>query len=279
MLLTPSDIRLKVKTIKSLPTLSGVVKRLCIKVDSETTSFAEVAKIICKDQVLAAKVLKIVNSPLYGFSGRIATVNHALVLLGFSVVKGIVLSAAIIEYMCKCLVGLWEHSLGVAVAADRIARTLGVKDPEEVSTAGLLHDLGKVIIGVEMRREGQWVLNEVRNWKIPFVEAEKRILNGVTHAEIGSWLAEEWKLPARLSEPIAFHHNPRGADSAKEATAIIHLADILIRALQFGSGGDPYIPQIDGFALEVLDLKMGDLAGLLDVIDDELEGLDTSGFA
>jgi putative nucleotidyltransferase with HDIG domain len=279
MPLDASEIRSRVKRIKSLPTLAGVVKNLFAKLSSESTSFAEVSEIINRDQVLASKVLKIINSPVYGFSGRIATINHALVLLGFTVVKGIVLSAAVMDQMRKCLTGLWEHSLGVEMAADKIARTLGVREREEISTAGLLHDLGKVIIGVEMHQESELVLNEVRDSKVPFIEAERRVLNGVTHPKIGLWLAEEWKFSARLLEPIAFHHSPRNADSAKEATAIIHLADILIRALQFGSGGDPYIPQIDRFALEVLDLRMGDLAGLMDVIEDELEGLDTSDFA
>ena len=107
------DIKDRIQNIKTLPALPGVVKKLCSMVESEVSSAAEVGDMIATDQVLTAKVLKIVNSSFYGFPGRISSVNHALVLLGFNVVKGIVITAAVIDYMTTTLSGLWEHSIGV----------------------------------------------------------------------------------------------------------------------------------------------------------------------
>ncbi len=273
------DIHARVKQLKTLPTMPGVVNQLLSMVESDEESAAEVAEIIATDQVLTAKVLKIVNSPFYGFPGRIGTIQHALVLLGFDVLKGIVLSASVIDYMSDSLVGLWEHSIGVATASHKIALAIEADEPEEISTAGLLHDLGKVILSVEMHADCDRVVTEAARSEIPFVDAERKILRGVTHCEIAGWLAEEWHLPARLREPIARHHHPHSAELAPVPTAIVHLADILTRALQFGSGGDPYIPRINERALKILHLKMGDLASLLRIIDNELEGIDTSDFA
>ncbi|HUT26105.1 MAG TPA: HDOD domain-containing protein [Sumerlaeia bacterium] len=273
-----SDIQARIQRVKTLPTLPGVVKKLCAMVDDENTSAAEIGEIISTDQVLTAKVLKIVNSSFYGFPGRISTINHALVLLGFNVVKGIVLSAAIIDYMDDSLISLWQHSLGVAAASDKIARAVGADEPEEISTAGLLHDLGKVILSVEMPLEYRKVVAETARAEISFVEAEANVLGGLTHCQIAGWLAEEWNLPPRLREPITLHHKPTLAEFAPTATTVVHLANVIARALQFGSGGDPFVPPLDPGVFKVLNLRMADLAALLDLIDDEFEGLDTSDF-
>ncbi|MFP4380276.1 MAG: HDOD domain-containing protein [Candidatus Sumerlaeia bacterium] len=272
------EIRERVKHIKTLPTLSGVVKKLCKVMESETVSTQEIAEIIGTDQVLTARVLKIVNSPFYGFPGRISTINHALVLLGLNVIKGIVLSAAVIDNMEKSIGGLWEHSLGVATATNRIAQSIGLPEPEEISTAGLLHDLGKVILSSEMPAECEQVLREVEESGISFMEAEKKLLEGITHPKIAGWLAADWNLPPRLKDPMVFHHHPGMSKLAPKPTAVVHLANILTRSLQFGDGGDPYIPKISPVALKTLDLRLADLAGYLDMIADELEGIDTSDF-
>ena len=165
-----------------------------------------------------------------------------------------------------------------ATAADKIARHLKVGEPEEISTAGLLHDLGKVILCVEMRDVCERVQAHVNISKLSFLDAERMVLDGLTHCEIVSWLAEGWNLPPRLREPMMLHHRPSLAESARVPTAIVHLADIMTRSLQFGNGGDPYVPRIQSGVLETLGLKIGDLAALLEEIDDTLEGIDTSDF-
>lgn len=269
------DFKQRIKRIHTLPMFPGVVKRLCGMVESDVTSAAEVGNIISTDQVLTAKVLKIVNSSFYGFRGRITAIDHALVLLGFNVIKSIVITAAVINYMTDSIVGLWEHSLGVATAADKIARRLKIKEPEEISTAGLLHDLGKVILCVEMRDLADQIRASVESASISYLDAEKKQLDGITHCDIAGWLMEQWNLPLRLREPVILHHSPGQAQVAPVPTAIVHLADILTRSLQFGSGGDPYIPAIHPASLDSLGLRLIDLAPLLREIDNALESIDT----
>ncbi|NQU45330.1 HDOD domain-containing protein [bacterium] len=265
----------RIEGLRSLPTLPPVVEQLCALVEADLPSVSVVGDIIASDQVLASRVLKIINSPFYGFPKRIASINHALVLLGFNVIKGIVVSAAVMDVMSRSLAGLWEHSIGVATVSSQIARILSLPDQEEVSTAGLLHDLGKVVLFVQMRTESLRVFNVATRARIPLIEAERQVLEGVTHPEVAGWLAKGWRLPPGLYEPIIYHHRPALAHQAPVPTAVVHLANILTRALQFGSGGDPYIPKISPKALRTLGLSMSDLASLLEIMHDELERIDT----
>ncbi|HDM32619.1 MAG TPA: HDOD domain-containing protein, partial [Deltaproteobacteria bacterium] len=130
------------KKIQSLPTLPPVVKKLTKMVESPDVTARDLGKLISSDQVLSAKVLKLVNSPFYGFPGRISSISHAIILLGFNVIKGVVLSASVFDLMEQSMVGLWEHSLACAIVAGTISRGLDIPEPEEVSTAALLHDIG-----------------------------------------------------------------------------------------------------------------------------------------
>jgi putative nucleotidyltransferase with HDIG domain len=247
-------------------------------VEDENTSAEEVGKLIGSDQVLSAKVLRLVNSSYYGFPGRISTITHALVLLGFSVVKGLVLSASVIDIMQEGIAGLWEHSCGVSMVCGNLARRLEIPDPEEVTVAGLLHDLGKVMLSVEMTREFNEIIARQRRERCSLREAEEAVLGNLNHAIIAAWLAEDWRLPMRLVEPIRFHHNPTRAETAPKQTAIVHLADVLTRSFCFGHGGDPYVPALDASVFRTLDLSWRDLGAFVATLPAEFEELDTSIF-
>jgi putative nucleotidyltransferase with HDIG domain len=274
----PKAVRAMVDRVVALPTLPSVVKQLCTMVEGETTSAEEVGRMISTDQVLSARVLRLVNSAYYGFPGRISTVTHALVLLGFNVVKGLVLSAAVIDIMQEGIVGLWEHSCGCSLISGLLARRIDLPDPEEVTVAALLHDLGKVILGVEMSREFQEIQAHQRMARVSLREAEEHVLGGLNHADVAAWLAEDWRLPLRLIDPIRHHHRPTVSEHAPRQAAIVNLADILTRALGFGFGGDPYVPPLDPKVMAVLGLSWEELDEFIATLPAELEELDTSVF-
>jgi putative nucleotidyltransferase with HDIG domain len=261
------------KRIESLPTLPQVVQKLTRMVESPDVTAKEVGKLISSDQVLSAKVLKLVNSPFYGFPGRISSISHAIILLGFNVIKGVVLSASVFDLMEKSMVGLWEHSLGSAVVSGTISRTLGLNEPEEISTAALLHDIGKVLVRVSLSDDYEKIASLVQSKKCTFREAEIEVL-GVDHAEIGSWLAEEWGLPERLSIPITYHHDPDSAVKLRERVCVVHIADSIVRAFGTGSGGDPWVNQISAGAWEHIGIDMADLTSLMKQIMVDLEEVD-----
>jgi putative nucleotidyltransferase with HDIG domain len=166
-------------------------------------------------------------------------------------------------------VELWEHSLGCAVVCSVLARHLGVKDPEEISTAGLIHDIGKVAIKMELPKEYEMITDLSQEKKISRLEAEREIL-GLDHAEVGSWLAKSWNLPNKLVEPIACHHDPQLARKEQIASAIVHFADIMIRGLGYGHAGDIWVPPLNNKAWKLLALAPNDIDPLLREVDEKL---------
>lgn len=261
------------KRIQSLPTLPPVVRKLTTMVESPDVTAQEVGKLISTDQVLSAKVLKLVNSPFYGFPGRISSISHAIILLGFNVIKGVVLSASVFDVMEKSMVGLWEHSLGSAIISGTLSRRLGLNEPEEISTAALLHDIGKVLVRISLSADYDKIAWVIEEKGCSFREAEIEVL-GVDHAEIGQWLSEEWGLPERLIIPISYHHDPDNAVRLKERVAVVHIADSLVRAFGVGYGGDKWVTKISSGAWEFIGMPRLDLQQIMRKLLADLEEVD-----
>jgi putative nucleotidyltransferase with HDIG domain len=263
-----------IQQISSLPTLPTVIVQVNEKVTNPKTSALDLARTILEDQALTARLLRLVNSPFYGFPRRIATVTEAVTILGFHPVRNLLLTASVVDLMVSdempefSPTHLWEHSIGVAVAAGLLARYTQHDDREEVFVAGLLHDVGKVVLFRFATKDFLNVLETARSEDITIRAAEQRLL-GFTHDQVGRLLAERWKLPVRLSEAIGCHHRPELAQIAKREAAIIHAADILARALGLGSGGDDAVPALDQDGWRRLGLPATVLEGLMGELDEQ----------
>ena len=268
MSITPENLERRVADLTNLPTLPGVVKMLTTMVENEKTSAADMGDVIAKDQVLSAKLLRLVNSPIYGFPGRISSVTHAIVLLGFNVVKGLVLGTAVFDKLARDAKGLWEHSLGCAVLSRRIAKERGLRDAEEIMVAGLLHDLGKVVMSFVAPVEFGSILGLAESRRCHVSIAEREVL-GVDHTGVAEWITRHWHLPLRLSDALVFHHAPLQARFAADIAAIVHLADILARGMGYGYPGDPVMPALDHEAFQSLGLSFEQIDRIL--LDAELE--------
>ncbi|UQZ89626.1 HD family phosphohydrolase [Deltaproteobacteria bacterium Smac51] len=262
----------EVRRIKNLPTVPGVVAKISRMVENPETSAAEVGKLISQDQVLSAKVLRMANSAFFGMSRKISNIPSALMILGFDVVKGLVLTSSVFDMIQKSMGGLWEHSIGCAAAAGAVATALGRDDAEEILVAGLLHDLGKVVLALNMPDEVAMIRAKVEEENLFFYEAETAILD-FHHGEVGLWLAEHWNLPESLGEPMRLHHNPERAVVYPECTAIVHIADSIIRGWGFGFPGDSLVPPISPAAWEMLGLKVTDFPAILDILEPKLANL------
>ena len=263
-----SDIKKIIMDTKTLPTLPGVILRLNELSESNKASVQEMAKIVTSDQVLAARILRLANSPSYGFY-RVSTISNAMILLGVNVVKSLALSSSFFEIMEKDSIGLWEHSLGVGVAANMIARKLGLPECEEIATAGLLHDIGKVVVSLKCKEAEAQIRSIVSEKQIYMRQAEQEVID-TDHAEVGAWLAKCWFLPDKLSEPIAFHHDVDLAVNHKVKTAVVHIADVLIKASGFGDSGDSFVPQIQHTAWDVLKLSEHLLSEFVEEVEEML---------
>ena len=271
----PSDLRNRIEKLGDLPTLPHIVQRLAAMIGRPTVSTEEIGAIIEKDQVLAAKVLRLANSPFYGFPSRIGSVAHAVIVLGFNVVKGLTLCASALSIMKDAgMDQLWRHSLGVAITANLLAARLEIKNPEELFVAGLLHDIGKVVLYVKWPEVGSSIKDAAKaGGDRSLFELEQELM-GLSHADIGGCLANAWNLPVTLREPILYHHAPTLAKEAALQTAIVHVADILVKGLACGNPGDDLIPPLSKQAWDMVGLDEHTLADYIAKASSEFATID-----
>ncbi len=263
--------------IGNLPTLPQVVERVMTLVEDPDTTSAQLASVIATDQALMTKVLKVVNSAYYGMPRRIATLRQATVILGFNTVKNFVLSASIFDSFGSGSgdvefdrVKFWEHSIGVGTAAKVLAQRIRLGQPEELFVAGLVHDIGKVVIDDHLHEDFVRILQVVRDKKCRILDAEQEVL-GVGHPHVGQLVAEKWNLPGILTESIAYHHTPQLALNHKKYVAIVHLADAIARLENLGNGGDSQTPVIDPESWKMLGIPETELGELILRIEEEFK--------
>jgi len=266
----PKALRMRVENISTIPTIPSVLKQLSTIIENPKVSLNEISHFISQDPALTTKILQMVNSALYGFPGRISSVNHAVMLLGLNVVKGLLLSVSVFEIMHKAMIGLREHSIGVAIVSREIARKKGLKEPEEVFVAGLLHDVGKVILTLAWPEEYDRTVREAESAGIAIFDAERNRFSE-THAAVAGWLSEKWHFPKKLCECIANHHRPQTSALAPFETAMVHTADVIVKARGIGYSGDRLVPDVSARAWETLALSEADLREILKELEDSVE--------
>lgn len=223
------DIKKVIDKIKELPTLPDVVFKVNEVVNNPNTSASDLEQVISRDQAIAAKVLKLVNSAFYGLPGRVDTLSRAIPLLGFSTVRNIVLSLSMFDITPIenfDIKAFWRHSFSTSIVARTMAIADGIPEAETFSLAGLLHDLGKVMLIQHYAKEYQKVIDLMNKKKIQFLQAE-RTLYSIDHAQVGGILGEKWGFPANITASIAFHHNPEPSGDFIDFVGIIAAANVL----------------------------------------------------
>jgi HD-like signal output (HDOD) protein len=201
----------KLESLQQLPMLPSTAAEALQLIDNPRTSAGMLGRIIERDQALAARVLKIANSPFYGFPREISTIDLASVVLGFDAIKETILSLVIQGVFAHTrsphldIQDFWKYSIFCGSAARFLARRLGYRVAGEAFVAGLMHDIGVLIIAQFFPRELDAIRQEQSLRGLSLVEAEHKVL-AATHCEIGAWLAERWNLPQQLINAIALHH-------------------------------------------------------------------------
>lgn len=270
-----NSIRNGVLEIGNLPTLPFIAHILHEMIEEPGILADDIAQFVSKDPALSANFLRLVNSPFYGFPGRIVSVRHALTLAGPNVVRAAASKISVCITQREPIVGLWEHSLGVALASRLLAERFEVTGADEVMVAGLLHDIGKIALRTLFEEEADEVYRVAAERDVSALQAEREILD-VDHAEIGLWMADRWNFPATLRDPIAYHHGPARSEDRPVKTAIVHFADILVRSLDFGYPGDAPAVELQEDAWNILGLSVENLPEIVDEVDNELSVNETA---
>lgn len=239
---------------------------VCIRVnellDEPSITAAELGQVISQDTSLTARLLKIVNSSYYGFQSKIETVSRAVTVVGLRELRGLVIAASAVETFSNVpdtilnKVRFWRHSLYCGVIARLLAEQCHVLHSERLFVAGLLHDIGKLIIAQRLPTETRMIALEAENCERTEFEIEEDFL-GFTHAEVGGELMKEWSMPETLFESVAYHHAPRNAESGVMETCLIHIANILTDEAEkdLDRENESPLQEIDSFAWEMTGLN------------------------
>jgi putative nucleotidyltransferase with HDIG domain len=267
----------QLSTIKDIPTLPTIVFELNQQLEDPETSIATVSETIEKDQAMALKILKLVNSAFYGFKSRISDVKAAVVLLGFNAVRNAIISISIIQTLPKNILfqdfemdAFWRHSLAVAVTSKNIAQKSGLESPENCFVGGLLHDVGKVILAQYFQDLFVKVWTYMQNESVCFHEAEQHELP-IDHAVIGAYLAERWALPEGLIEAIRWHQNFKSEIPNANFVMIIYLANILVNSYDENPDCEIDMAALHPNAVRFLMNQLQDVGNWYGSLTDEIE--------
>jgi putative nucleotidyltransferase with HDIG domain len=268
--------------ITELPTLPEVMQEVLTAVASDDSSAKDLAAILSTDQALCAKVLKIANSAFFAQRRRICDMDEAIVVLGFDSIVQIMLATAVFKVFSSMPIkttldvyGFWRHSIATAVAGKMITEKIGKREQDKVVyTAGLLHDVGKLVLIRYFSDSYAAVFEKLQTEDMFLHEAEVSTL-GFTHCDIGEWLCNRWNFPAKLVLPIARHHDVFSQESAADlATSIIRLANIFCNRLDIGNSGNkkPYFLNLE--ECQAVGLQDDDIEKIELKLEENREGIE-----
>ena len=204
------DFKRKIYAVRDLPTLPIIAQKILTLRNDDENLAEKLGSIISSDQSLSVKVLTLANSAYYGHRAQIGTIKKAVVVIGTAMLRQFSLGVLVSKGFGRGTQereSFWRHSLMAANAAASIAKCSRTPNPEICFMAGLLHDVGKLVLDTNMPAEYTQVMEMVKNGNCSAIEAE-RIVFDTDHTEVGAWMAERWQLPAELVQSIGFHHSP-----------------------------------------------------------------------
>lgn len=270
----PTDILKGSVTVASPPT---IYEKLVRVINNPRSSSSHVAAVIGEDAGLTARLLKIVNSAFFSFPRRIETVTHAVTVVGTSQIRDLALATSVMTLfrdVPRDLVDMqrfWQHSLAVGVSARVMAAHRREDNVERFFVAGLLHDLGRLLMFMRAGAECGEALALAESSGMPLNQAERQVF-GFTHAQVGAALLDQWNFPGAFREATAYHHQPRRATRYPVETAAVHVADVMANTLRWGNGGEPRTPELDREAWDLLGVDPSVIPLIVSDAERQLEG-------
>jgi len=268
----------KLDAIRDVPTLPAIALRALEISNGDDSSAKELAVFIGRDQALTTRLLALTNSTAYRLAGKVATVDRAVIILGFAKVRSIVLSAStsnIFAGASDCLDRgrLWRHSIATATAARLLAKGIPGSDPETAYIAGLLHEVG-IIIMDRYFHEALRAAVQIAHAQRTTIDKALRDLIGLDQFRIGNYLAKRWKLPDALSQAIGLHNNPPLSDVNAQVISLVHVASMIADACKINY--EPYAAAkpISANAIQLLGITPVKIKAAADELNNQRASMD-----
>lgn len=259
-------------TVYSLPLF---YERLNQTINHPRSSVADIAKIITEDQGLTARLLRLANSPMFGCYARVDSISKAVTIIGTQPLRDLALAASVmgvfkgIPEELLNMAAFWQHSIACGIIARSLAVYRRESNVERMFVAGMLHDIGQVVLAAARPDVYRGVLEAQRDTGRFLCELEHELL-GFNHAEVGGGLLKKWKIPVSIGEPVSFHHNPAYAEQFRHESTLVHLADVICEAMEFGHGAEQGVPPFDEPAWERLGLPPQMFGTVLQQVDSQI---------
>ncbi|MCB0702691.1 MAG: HDOD domain-containing protein [Candidatus Kapaibacterium sp.] len=267
----------KIENFDDFPTLPTIYYKLVDALSNTSTTIKDLSNLVSTDIALSFKLLKIVNSSIYGLSTKVNSIDKAIFHLGFRELKNIILSTKIIEVFSDInsnskfdLVEFWKHSIAVGTISRIIAQELGQKNLDEYLLSGITHDIGKLVLIKILGSEYNVVFILMEKENISLLEAEQKIL-GITHQEIGLKLAESWNLDKNILNVIRYHNDGLIGSNYDQLVGVVHISNILAKLLNLGHSGCDRISQPNQLLWRRLDITRFDKNIIYDRIETDYE--------
>ena len=267
----------KLDQIDDLPTLPVIALELNRILQNYDAPINQVTALVEKDQAMVPRILKLVNSAFFGFRSRISNIGHAVSLLGFNMIRSAVVSVAVIDaFADRELSGLdmsvfWTHSIKVAVLSRHLAASRQMENPEDAFTAGLIHDIGKIVLRQYFPDQFKAVWEKMKQDKMDFTVAERQVCP-LTHARIGAHLTKKWQLPQSLVDAVRYHHTTSRVASNPDLVLAVHTADRISHGMVAESDGPLTLPDLHADARKrfsrQIDTFLGWCPGVCEEIDE-----------
>lgn len=246
------------EAVENLPTLPVVIRQILSLIGNPRSNMGQIAEIISKDPSISGRVVRLVNSAFYGMRGRTNTIQKAVVILGVNTVKNITLGASVIKTFendpgpfVAVRSKFWTHSFAVAQASKLLAQKLKYAEPDDYFIAGLLHDIGVLIMDQFFHNRFIEVFKRSSMNKEGLTESEL-VVTGSNHCVIGEFIAQKWKIPPFMAHVMRYHHSPLALPMEAAADAdkinVVHVTDALVRSLNIANFWNnweaPPVPQV-----------------------------------
>ncbi|MFO7603388.1 MAG: HDOD domain-containing protein [Gammaproteobacteria bacterium] len=221
----------------NLLSLPETALRINHMISDPRSTAADIGDVISQDPALTARLLRVVNSAFYGFPSQIDTISMAITVLGTRQLRDLVMTTSVINRFRDIPAAVvdmehfWCHSLATAIAAKNFANHIKIGSSERLFVAGLLHDIGKLVMYITLPDPSRQVVEIADEPQVDSNHVERAVF-GFSHAEVGAELLRQWKLPESLIEAVAFHHQPLLAEAYPQETAIVHLANVIANNIQ-----------------------------------------------